>query len=324
MSRRLSQLLLLACGLALLPLAAPAQDFPSKPLKIIVPNPPGGSGDMAARLVAQKWGERFRQTVVVENQAGASGTIGMNMVKRAAPDGSTIGVTISLAQIVDRIQNKTASFDLARDFTPLTAIANNPVVLLVNAQVTAASLTEFIAAARQRPGEMSYSSPGIGTAHHLYGEVLNRVAGIKMVNVPYKGVAPALNDLLGGHVPVGIISLSAALPHVLSGRLRALAMFDARRHPKLPDVPLVSEVLPNFELARSWIGFLGPPELPPTITARLNEELVRILQSDDAQRVFDENGLEVVANTSSEFAAMIRRDIRLWEEAATAAGLFAR
>jgi tripartite-type tricarboxylate transporter receptor subunit TctC len=135
-------------------------------------------------------------------------------------------------------------------------------------------------------------------------------------------VAPALNDVLGGHVPVGIISLSAALPHVLGGRVRALAMFDAKRHARLPDVPLITEVLPNLELARSWIGFVAPPDLPPPITARLNQEIVRVLLSAEAQRVLGDNGLEVIANTPSEFAAMIRKDVRLWEDAAAMAGLF--
>ena len=179
------------------------RSIPSKTIKIIVPNPPGGSGDISARFVAQKLSESLHQSVVVENQAGASGTLGMNMVKRAPPDGYTIGVVISLAQVVDRIQNKTSSFDLTTDFTPLTAIANNPVILLAHPKVPATTLKDFIAYVRERPGEISYSSPGIGTAHHLYGEVLNRTAGIKMVNVPYKGVAPAMNDLLGGHVQAG-------------------------------------------------------------------------------------------------------------------------
>jgi len=327
MLQRWLLLTVLACGAVLAPLApllAQAQDYPSKAIKIIVPNPPGGAGDISARLVGQKLSEVFHQPVVVENQPGASGSIGMNMLKRSAPDGYTIGVVISLAQIVDRIQNKTASFNIAKDFTPLTAIANNPVVLLANSQITATSMPEFIELVRKRPGEISYASPGIGTAHHLYGEILNRVAGIRMVNVPYKGVAPALNDVLGGHVPVGIISLSAALPHILSGRLRALTMFDAKRQAKLPDVPTIAEVLPQFELARSWIGFLGPPDMPPEITARLNAEIVRILQSADVQRVLSANGLEVVANTPSEFAAMIQRDTKVWEEAAAAAGLFSR
>jgi tripartite-type tricarboxylate transporter receptor subunit TctC len=185
-------------------------------------------------------------------------------------------------------------------------------------------MAAFIADARQRPGGVSYASPGIGTAHHLYGEVLNRAAGIRMVNVPYKGVAPALNDVLGGHLPVGIISLSAALPHILAGRVRALAMFDAHRHPRLPDVPLITEVLPGLEVARSWIGFLAPPELPAPIVARLNGELVRILRSSEAERTLGDNGLEVIANTPEDFAGMIRKDVALWEEAAITAGLFSR
>jgi tripartite-type tricarboxylate transporter receptor subunit TctC len=312
---------LLACSLALLPVLAQAQDFPSKTIKIIVPNPPGGAGDTSARLIGQKLSDVFHQSVVVENQAGASGSIGMTMLKRAAPDGHTIGVVISLAQIVDRIQNKMASFDLVKDFTPITLIANNPVVFVVNSQITAPSMSEFIELARKRPGEITFSSPGIGTAHHLYGEVLNKVAGIKMVNVPYKGVVPALNDLLGGHVQTGIISLSATLPHIQSGQIRALTLFDTKRHAKLPDVPIITEVEPRFELARSWVGFMAPPDLPPAITARLHGEIVRILKSPEVVQTLAVNGLEVVANTPSEFAAIVRRDGKLWEEAAEAAGL---
>jgi tripartite-type tricarboxylate transporter receptor subunit TctC len=312
---------LIACGLAVLPALAQAQDFPSQTIKIIVPNPPGGAGDTSARLVAQKLSGVFHQAVVVENQPGASGSIGMTMLKRAAPDGHTIGVVISLAQIVDRIQNKTASFDIVKDFTPITLIANNPVGFFVNSQIAAPSMSEFIDYARQHPAEITYSTPGIGTAHHLYGEVLNRVAGIKMVNVPYKGVVPALTDLLGGHVQAGIISLSAALPQVQSGQIRALALFDNKRYPALPDVPVITEVLPGFELARSWVGFMAPPNLPPAITARLHDEIARILTSPEARRTLGENGLEVVANTPSEFAAIIRRDSKIWEEAAVAAGL---
>lgn len=312
---------LVASFVAAVPPLAQAQDFPSQTIKIIVPNPPGGAGDTSARLVAQKLSDVFHQAVVVENQPGASGSIGMTMLKRAAPDGHTIGVVISLAQIVDRIQNKTASFDIVKDFTPITLIANNPVGFFVNSQIAAPSMSEFLDYARKHPGEITYSSPGIGTAHHMYGEVLKRVADIKMVNVPYKGVAPALTDLLGGHVQAGIISLAAALPQVQSGQIRALALFDSKRYPALPDVPIITEVLPRFELARSWVGFMGPPHLPPAITARLHDEIARILTSPEALHTLRENGLEVVANTPSEFAAIIRRDTKIWEEAAMAAGL---
>jgi tripartite-type tricarboxylate transporter receptor subunit TctC len=308
------------CALAMLLPPAHSQDFPSKTIKIIVPNPPGGAGDTSARLIGQKLSDVLHQPVVIENQAGASGSIGMTMLKRATPDGHTIGVVISLAQIIDRIQNKTASFDFINDFTPITMIANNPVGFFVNSQVTAPSMSEFIEFVRQRPGEVTYSSPGIGTAHHLYGEVLNKVVGIKMVNVPYKGVAPALNDLLGGHVQAGIISLSATLPHLQSGRVRALTLFDTKRHAKLSEVPIITEVVPNFELARSWVGFMAPPDLPAAIKARLHGEIVRILNSPEVIQTLGANGLDVVANTPSEFASIIRRDTRVWEEAATAAG----
>jgi len=321
MLQRVLRCSLVACGLAVLPPLAQAQDFPSRTIKIIVPNPPGGSGDTSARLIGQKLTDIFHQPVVVENQTGASGSIGMNMLKRAAPDGHTLGVVISLAQIVDRIQNKAASFDLVKDFTPVTLIANNPVGFFVNSQVAATSMSELLDFARQRPGEITYSTPGIGTAHHLYGEILNRVAGIKMVNVPYRGVAPALNDLLGGHVRAGILSISAALPHVQSGRIRMLMLFDTKRQPTLPDVPIVTEVLPSFELARSWVGLMAPPDLAPAITARLHAEIVRILKLPEITETLDKSGLEVVANTPSEFAAIIRRDTKLWEDAATAAGL---
>lgn len=313
--------LLLIAGLTLWPLAAAAQDYPSRTIKIIVPNPPGGAGDISARLVGQKLSEVFHQAVVVENQAGASGSIGMNMLKRAAPDGYTIGVVLSLAQTIDRIQNKTASFDVVKDFTPITAIANNPAGLLVNSQIPSNSMAEFIDYARARPGAISYGTAGIGTAHHLYGQVLNKVAGIDLVNIPYKGVGPAFNDLLGGHVPVAIVSLATALQHIQSGQVRLLAVFDTKRYAKLPNVPTITEVLPKYQPGRAWVGFLGPPDLPTPITARLNTEITRILKSDEVEHILGQSGLEVVANTPAEFTVMIREDAKIRDEAAAIAGL---
>jgi tripartite-type tricarboxylate transporter receptor subunit TctC len=312
---------LLLAAFALLPLAAIAQEFPARPIRIIVPSPPGAAGDITARLIGHKLSESLRRPVVVENQGGASGAIGMGMLRRAAPDGTTIGVVIALAQTIDRIQNKKASFDIANDFTPITAIANNPAGLVANDRITAASLTAFVEFVRKHPREVSYASGGIGTAHHLYGQVLNRIAGIEMLNVPYKGVAPALNDVLGGHVPTAIVSLAAALPHIQSGPLRLLTVFDTKRYAKLPDVPTVAEEMPRFVPGRTWIGLLGPPNLPAAITARLHEEVVRILNSADVQQVLGENGLESIANTPAEFAAMIKEDAKLWDAAAADAGL---
>src|SRR6476619_7403180 len=293
----------LLLALALLPLAGKAQDLPSRPMRIIVPNPPGGAGDISARLIGRKLSEGLAQSVVVENQPGASGSIGMNMLKRSAPDGTTIGVVISLAQTIDLIQNKTASFDIGKDFTPITAI---------------------IDMVRRRPGEITYASAGIGTAHHLYGQVLNKTAGIEMLYIPYKGVTPALNDLLGGHVPVAIVSLAAALPHIQSGRLRLLTVFDTKRYAKLPDVPMVAEEVPGFAPGRAWIGFLGPRDLPPPITARLCPAFVQIPELPDVQRGLAQNGLEIIANTPPEFATMIKEDARIWNAAAASAGLISQ
>ena len=300
---------------------APAQDYPARAIRIIVPNPPGGASDITARLVAQKLSESFHQPVVVENQAGASGALGMNMLKRAAPDGYTIGVAISVAQTIDRIQNKAASFDLVRDFTPITAIAANPAGLLVNSQVAAATMPAFIEWVRGKPGQVSYATAGVGTAHHLYGEVLNKKAGFRMINIPYRGVGPAFNDLLGGHVPVAIVSLATALGHVQSGAVRLLTVFDTKRYAKAPEVPTIVEVLPDYQPGSTYVGFLAPPELPETITTRLNGEIVRILRSEEVLKVLGENGLDVIANTPAEFAVMIRQETRIWDEAAAIAGL---
>jgi tripartite-type tricarboxylate transporter receptor subunit TctC len=261
---------------------------------------------------------------VIENQSGASGAIGMTMLRRSAPDGYTIGVVISLAQTIDLIQNKKPSFDIANDFTPITAVALNPAGFLVNSQVPTNSMADFIELARARPGEFSFGSAGIGTAPHLYGEVLNKVAGLKMVNVPYKGVAPALNDLLGGHIPAAIVSLATALPHLQGGRVRLLAVFDRKRSAKAPDVPAITEVLPSYQPARAWIGFLAPPDLPATLAMRLHKEIVGILHMPDVITVLGESGLEIIGNTPAEFAVMIREDAKIWDEAAAIAGLVSR
>jgi len=304
MSRASSQYALLVLAFALLPLSAKAQELPPRAIRIIVPSPPGATSDISARLIGQKLSESLRQPVVVENQGGASGAIGMGMLRRAAPDGTTLGVVIALAQTIDRIQNKKASFDITKDFTPITAIANNPAGLVVNSRITAASLTAFVDLVRKHPREISYASGGIGTAHHLY-----------------KGVAPALNDVLGGHVPAAIVSLTTALPHIQSGELHLLTVFDTKRYAKLPDVPTIAEEVPGFVPGRTWIGLLGPPNLPAAITARLHDEVVRILTSADVQQVLGDNGLDTIANSPSDFAAMIQEDAKIWDAAAASAGL---
>jgi tripartite-type tricarboxylate transporter receptor subunit TctC len=312
---------LVAGAMALLPAAIHAQEFPSRAIKIIVPNPPGGVGDVSARLIGQKLSERLGQAVVVENQPGAAGGIGANLVKRAEPDGYTLGVFISLIPTIDRIQNKKSTFDIVEDFTPITAIATNPAGMVANDTIPAKTLREFIDYVRARPGQVSYGSSGVGTAHYLYGEMLNQAAGIKLVNVPYKGVTPSLNDVLGGHIPVTILSLAAALQYIEKGRLRALTVFDTQRYSRLPNVPIVTEDVPNFEGGRTWVGFFAPARLPGAILTRLHGEIVSIINSPDLQNVWSANGLVPIANTPAEFATMIRQDTKLWDNAAISAGL---
>jgi tripartite-type tricarboxylate transporter receptor subunit TctC len=311
----------LALAAAMLAPPACAQEFPTGPIKIIVPVAPGGAADISARVIGQKLSEIFHQPVVVETQPGASGAIGMNTLRRAPPDGHTIGVVISLAQTIDRIQNKQSSFDLTTDFTPITAIANNPAGLLVNAQVPSRTMTEFLAYAKAKPNELTCATAGIGTAHYLYGQVLNKVAGISLLNVPYRGTTPAFNDLLGGHVPAAIVSLATALPQLANNQVRLLTVFDTKRYAKAPDVPAITEVLPQFEPGRTWIGFVAPRNLPGPIIARLHDEIVKILRMPEVVRILEENGLEIIANEPNEFATMIREDSKIWVEAAVIAGL---
>jgi tripartite-type tricarboxylate transporter receptor subunit TctC len=303
------------------PLTAHAGDYPSKAVKIIVPNPPGGSGDVTARLIAHKLSQAFHQPVVVENRPGASGEIAVEELKRADHDGYTFGVILSLSQTIDIIQHKKATFDISKDFTPITGIATNPAGLLVNDQIKAKTMAEFLDEVRAKPGVYSYGTPGIGTAHYIYGEVLKKIAGINMVNVPYKGVAPAFNDLLGGHVPIAIVSLSLAMPQVAAGKVRLLTVFDTKRYERAPKVPTISEVLPKYKPGRTWIGFVAPPGVPDAIAERLNVEIVRILKSPDVTKVFDKIGLSAIADSRADFATMIREDAEVWNEAAAMIGI---
>lgn len=297
-----------------------AQEISPGPVKIIVPNPPGGSSDTTARLVGQKLSEALREAVVVENVPGASGTIAMNTLKRAAPDGHTLAIVQAGTQTIDFVQNKKHSFDITKDFTPITAIAANPSGFMVNSQITAATMGELIEQIRAKPGAYSYGSTGIGTALHLYGEVLKKVAGINMVNVPYKGVGPALNDLLGGHIPMAVVTVASALPH-LDRSNRLMAVFDNKRDPKAPQVPAITEVVPKYEPGHTWVGFLAPANLPNPIANRLNSEIVRILNLPEVSALISKSGLEIVANSREEFAEMIRRDARIWDNAAIMTGL---
>jgi tripartite-type tricarboxylate transporter receptor subunit TctC len=297
-----------------------AQDFPSRGIKIIVPNPPGGAGDIGARLVSQRLNDVFRQPVVVENQAGASGALGMTNLKRAAPDGHTIGVVLSLSQTIDRVQNKTASFDIATDFTPITAIANNPAGLLVNSQISARTMAEFIEEVRAKPRSVSYGSAGIGTAHHLYGQVLNKVAGIELVNVPYRGVAPALNDVIPGRVDMMFNTAAGVLQQVRSGQLRGLAVSSAQRFSTAMEFPPVADTLPGFDVT-SWYAFFVPIKTPADVIRKIHADTVTVLAEPAIKARLVQVGVEVVASTPGELDARLRAETEQWGPIIKAAGI---
>src|SRR5712691_2011813 len=282
MSRICRFVFFLTVGAALLtPGNAHAQAPSSRPLKIVVPFPPGNGTDMLARLMAPKMTQALGQPVVVENRGGANGMIGAEAVARAAPDGTTILFTSPSTHVTSIFLSKNLPYDPVRDFTPITAAVEPVTVMIVNPSVPASSVKELIAYAKAHPGKLDYSSPGIGAVFHMSGELFKLGAGVDIVHVPYKGASPALAGVIAGEVSIGFNSLASVLPHMRSGKLRVLAVLEAKRYPGLPDVPSIAETLPGFEKPASWFGLFGPAGLPAQTLARLHGELVASLKDPD-------------------------------------------
>jgi len=298
-----------AAGLILMAAAATAQAqaYPGKPIRWIVPFPPGGSTDILARVVGQKLTESWGQQVVVENRGGAGGTLGAAEAARSPADGYTLLMGAIHHTIATSVYPK-LPYDFQKDFAPITVVAIVPNVLVVNPSVPAKTTKELIAYAKANPGKLTYGSAGMGTAHHLIGELFNLRAGVEIVHVPYKGSAPAIADLIGGQVSIMYDTVASCLPHVKSGKLRPLAVATARRSVALPDVPTIAEsALPGFEVT-TWFGALAPAKTPPDVVARLNAEMVKILAMPDVRKRLLEAGAEPVGNTSAEMAAQIKRE----------------
>ena len=298
-----------ALGLALMGATtnAQAQAYPSKPIRWIVPFPPGGSTDILARVVGQKLTESWGQQVIVENRGGAGGTLGAAEAARSPADGYTLLMGAIHHTIATSVYPK-LPYDFQRDFAPITVVAIVPNVLVVNPSVPAKSTKELIAYAKANPGKLTYGSAGMGTAHHLIGELFNLRAGTEIVHVPYKGSAPAVADLIGGQVSIMYDTVASCLPHVKAGKLRPLAVATAKRSSALPDVPTIAEsALPGFEVT-TWFGALAPAKTPPEIVAKLNAEMVKILAMPDVRKRLLEAGAEPVGNTPGEMAAQIKRE----------------
>lgn len=281
--------------------------WPDRPIRLVVPYPPGASTDALGRLVAQKVSAALGQPVVVENRAGASGIIGTEHVARAAPDGYTflLGTDSTHSSSTHMMANP--SYHPIRDFTPLTLAAADPIVLVVNPNVPARSVSELVEWVRRNPDKGGFGSSGAGSPHHLAGELLRERSGAQFVHVPYKGGAPAIADLLGNQIPMVFASAITVLPHIQSGRLRALAVTSATRYSGLPDVPTFAETFSGFELG-SWLAFFAPANLPAPIQARLSAAIRAGLSEPESRDKLAASGLIVVANEPRELAAVIERE----------------
>jgi len=290
------------------PVEVGAQDYPVRPVRVIVPFAAGGGADVVGRTLAQKLAESFNQQVIVDNRPGAAGNIGTEAVARAAPDGYTLLVAgpnhTSNVHLFRRIP-----FDPVKDFEPISQLTSAQYILVVHPSLPARSVKELIALARARPGQINYGSAGNGAANHLGMELIKMMAKIDMQHVPYKGGAPMQVDLLGGQISVAYDNILTIVPHIHSGRVRALAVSGARRTPVLPDLPTVAEAaLPGYDVS-VWVGFLAPAGTPPAILARLQEASVSGMQKPDVRERMAAQGADVVASTREQFAAFIKSDM---------------
>ena len=300
---------LISAGLAL-PLGRTfAQAWPSKPIKIVVPSPPGGSTDQLARMVGQRWQAAWGQQVLIENKPGAGLRLGAEFVAKSAPDGYTFLMAAVHHSIAQAVYSKRA-YELQRDLTPITVVAIVPNVLIVPTALPVKSVAELVALAKKEPGKLSYGSTGLGTAHHLIGEQFNDMTGAELLHVPYKGSAPALVDLMGGQIQIMFDTVASCLPHIKSGKLRALAVATAKRSSALPEVPTLAESgLTGFDIA-SWFGLMAPAGTPADIVQRAQAEVVAMLATPDTRTQLEAMGADPVGNTPERMKQQIDAEVK--------------
>ncbi len=296
-----------------------AQAFPLKPIRVIAPFPPGSAGDIVPRIIGQSLGEEFRQNIVIDNRPGASGNIAAETVKGSTPDGYTLMlVTIGTHAINKSLYSK-LPYDPVTDFTPVVMVGSSPNILVVTPSLAASSVKELVALAKAKPGGLNFSSSGSGTSVHLSGEMLNVLAGVKTVHVPYRGAAEAMTDLMAGRVQFMFATASSALPYVRSGKVRALAVTSPRRHATLPEVPAMNEQVPGFEVT-GWYGFVAPARTPAGIVGKLNQGFVKVLKTKELRERMMGQGIDPLASTPEQFGAHIRSEVVKWEKVVKASG----
>jgi tripartite-type tricarboxylate transporter receptor subunit TctC len=319
-ARRAPWLVLLA-GLELFTCSVAAQDYPARPIRVIVPFPPGAGTDIVGRAIAHALNEAWKQSVVVDNRPGAGGTIAGELVAKATADGYTLLLgNVSTLAIAPAL-NPRLSYDPLRDFAPITLITTSENVLVLHPSVPAASVRELIGYAKVNSRKLNYGSSGSGTTSHLGGAMFASMAGVEMTHVPYKGSAPMLTDLLSGQLQLAFSSVPTALPHIKSGRLRALAVTLLARSSTLPDLPTVEEAsgLRGFEISL-WQGIVAPAAIPRAIVLKLNQQIAASLRTPDLKHKLSAQGLDVVGNTPEQFAAYIRQEIEKWTRVVKVSG----
>jgi len=313
---------LLAAVLALCAtLPAAAQEWPAKPIRIVVPFSPGGVADNSARVIADKLGARLGQQVIVENRAGASGNIGSEAVAKAAPDGYTLLLGFDGTMVINPHVFAKLPFDTLRDFQPVTKLGDATLILVAHPSLPANSLPELIAYSKAQPGGVAYGTSGTGGTPHLAGELLVQRSGAKLVHVPYKGGGQAIGDVVGGQIPLVYTAIATAQQYVKSGRLKAIAVSSGKRASALPDVPtFVEGGQPGF-VVDSWVGILAPSRTPRPIVDRLQKEIAAVLADPEVKARYEVLGIEPVGNTPDQFAAQIKADLGRWEQVVKQAGI---
>jgi tripartite-type tricarboxylate transporter receptor subunit TctC len=308
-------------ALCLVPFAAQSQSYPSKAIRLIVGFAPGGNTDTVARVVGQKLGERLGQQVIIENKAGAGGTIATSEVARAAPDGHTLTMGTTTTHAIAVAAYAKLPYDPVADFEPIALVANGPYLLVVNPSVAARDLKEFVALVKAQPGKLNYGSAGQATTTHLVMATLATRAGLDMVHVPFKGNAPATTAVLGNQVEILFGALPPLLPLVSGGRLRALAISSAKRSPSLPNIPTVAEArYPGFDMSL-WLGFFAPKGTPPAVVKRLESELLQIAQSSEMKELLEKQGLEPYAAGGADLAKLLKAEITTYQSVFKAANI---
>jgi tripartite-type tricarboxylate transporter receptor subunit TctC len=310
--RKILTALPLLLAAALSPTSLHAQDYPTKPIRMVVPYPPAGGTDIVARTIAEPLGAVLGQPIIVDNRGGAAGNIGTDVVAKSAPDGYTILFTLSSHTINPKLYDK-LPFDVEKDFIPISLAAYIPQILVANPSVPANNIRELIALAKSEPGKLNFASVGTGSPGHIAGELFKLKTGVQMVHVPYKGGGPAVTDTLGGQVQLLFVSMPAALQYVKAGKLKALAVTSDKRSASAPDIPTIAESGVPDCVVNSWYGALAPARTPPAVIAKLQAAFAKVLQMPDVRERLFAQGAEATSSTSAEFEHLIHDELKQWE-----------